>query len=121
MSRTMPGSKAWQKVNRNMALSYHHLFAQIHWDGREIPLYLLLCKLVAVIAARVLTTSPDSKRLHHHFTGCSPAFFADLAHGLKSKEYVEEPEETVKWRHVPTFLGVLKEVINGCVELVSSP
>lgn len=117
----MSGSKAWQKRCRKFALSCHHLFADIGWDGREIALFLLLCEFDIIVQPWVLTAPPDSKRLRNHFSCSSPAFFAELAHVLKSDEYAADPEGVAAWRDVPTFLDLLKDVLNGCVRLVWSP
>ena len=80
------------------ALSCHHLFADFGWDGRKIPLFLLLCEFNAVVEIWVLTAPPDSKKLRDYFSCSCPAFFAELAHALKSDGYAADPEGAVAWR-----------------------
>ena len=70
----------------------------------------------------VLTLRPGSRKLKDRFSSSNPAFYGELACVLKSDEYQKlDPQEAQSWREVPTFLDVIKKVINGCVEWVIPP
>lgn len=111
----MSGGDNWQKKCRKFVLSCHHLFADVGWDGRKIPLFLLLCGFDTVVERWVLTAPPDSKKLRDHFSCSSPAFFAELAHALKSDEYAADPEGPAAWRDIPTFLHSFHR-IGSCLQ-----
>lgn len=120
MSSRRFGSTDWQKKSRKFALSYHHLFGDIAWGGREITLYLIMCKKFFLTGLLRLTAGLDGKKLQDRLSTTNPAFYAEMVHRLQSADYAQEPEGVQMWTNVPSVLDLIKSLTRGCVTWVGA-